>query len=70
MVKRLVEFPFEQGGSVLIEIDEPPATPVTRGLGKDYPALVEQADKAVALSGRCCERRLGRSAPCRKSVTS
>jgi hypothetical protein len=45
MVKRLVEFPLEQGGSVLIEIDEPPASPVTRGLGKDQPALVEQADK-------------------------
>jgi len=45
MVKRLVEFPLEQGGSVLIEIDESPAGPVTRGLGKAYPALVEQADK-------------------------
>jgi hypothetical protein len=45
MVKRLVEFPLEQGGSVLIEIDEPPASPVTRGLGKDPPALVEKADK-------------------------
>ena len=43
MVKRLVEFPLEQGGSVLVEIDEPPAAPVTRGLGKDHPALVEQA---------------------------
>jgi Trypsin-co-occurring domain 1 len=43
MVKRLVEFPLEQGGSVLIEIDEPPASPVTRGLGKDHAALVEQA---------------------------
>jgi Trypsin-co-occurring domain 1 len=45
MVKRLVEFPLEQGGSVLIEIEEPPASPVTRGLGKDHRALVEQADK-------------------------
>ena len=45
MVKRLVEFPLEQGGSVLIEVDEPPAGPVTRGLGKDHPALVQQADK-------------------------
>jgi hypothetical protein len=45
MVKRLVEFPLEQGGSVLVEIDEPPAVPVTRGLGKDHPALVEQAGK-------------------------
>jgi Trypsin-co-occurring domain 1 len=45
IVKRLVEFPVEQGGSVLIEIEEPLAGPVTRGLGKDRPALVEQADK-------------------------
>ena len=45
MVKRLVEFPLEQGGSVLVEIDEPSAGPVTRGLGKDHPALVEQAGK-------------------------
>ena len=40
-----MEFPLEQGGSVLVEIDEPPAGPVTRGLGKDHPALVEQAGK-------------------------
>ena len=45
MAKRLVEFPLEQGGSVLIETDEPPAGPVTRGLVKGHPALVEQADK-------------------------
>jgi hypothetical protein len=45
MVKRLVEFSLEQGGSVLVEIDEPPAGPVTRGLGKDHSALVEQAGK-------------------------
>ena len=45
MVKRLVEFPLAQGGSVLVEIDEPPAGPVMRGLGKDRSALVEQADK-------------------------
>ena len=45
MVKRLVEFSLEQGGSVLVEIDEPPAGPVTRGLGRDHSALVEQAGK-------------------------
>jgi len=45
MMKRLVEFPLDQGGSVLVEVDEPSAGPVMRGLGKDRPALVEQADK-------------------------
>ncbi len=39
-MKRLVEFPLDQGGSVLIEIDEPPAGPTMRGLGKDRSALV------------------------------
>jgi hypothetical protein len=45
LVKRLVEFPLEQGGSVLVEVDGAPAGPVTRGLGKDRSALVEEADK-------------------------
>jgi Trypsin-co-occurring domain 1 len=44
-MKRLVEFPLEQGGSVLVEVDELPAGPVTRGLGKDRSTLVEEADK-------------------------
>jgi NTP-dependent ternary system trypsin peptidase co-occuring protein len=44
-MKRLVEFPLDQGGSVLIEIDEPPLGPTTRGLGKDRSSLVEEADK-------------------------
>jgi hypothetical protein len=44
-MKRLVEFPLEQGGSVLVELDEPPAGPVMRGLGKDRPSIAEQADK-------------------------
>ena len=44
-MKRLVEFPLDQGGSVLIEVEEPPAGPVTRGIGKDRTALVEQADR-------------------------
>ena len=45
MVKRLVEFPLEQGGSVLVEVDEPPAGPVMRGLGRDHPTLAERTDK-------------------------
>lgn len=44
-MKRLVEFPLEQGGSVLVEVDEAAAGPVTRGSGRDRAALVEQADK-------------------------
>ena len=39
-VKRLVEFPLELGGSVLVEVDEPPGGPVMRGIGKDRSALV------------------------------
>jgi hypothetical protein len=45
MVKRLVEFPLEQGGSVLVEVDEPSAGPVVRGLGRDGPTLAERTDK-------------------------
>lgn len=34
-MKRLVEFPLVQGGSVLVEVDDPPGCPVMRGIGKD-----------------------------------
>jgi len=44
-MKRLVEFPLDQGGSVVIEVDDPPGGPVTRGLGKDRSTLVEKSDK-------------------------
>jgi len=44
-VKRLVEFALDQGGSVVVEVEELPAGPVTRGFGKDRSALVEHADK-------------------------
>jgi len=45
-MKRLVEFPLDQGGSVVIEVEEPLGGPVTRGLGKERStALVEKADK-------------------------
>jgi len=46
-MKRLVEFPLDQGGSVVIEVEDPPAAPVTRGMGKDRTALVEEADKSL-----------------------
>ena len=44
-MKRLVEFPLDHGGSVLIEVDEPMAGPTMRGLGKDRSTLVGEADK-------------------------
>ena len=44
-MKHLVEFPLDEGGSVVIEVDEPPTGPTIRGLGKDRSSLVEQADK-------------------------
>jgi hypothetical protein len=45
LVKRLVEFSLDQGGSVLVEVDEPPGSPAMRGIGKDRADLVEKADK-------------------------
>jgi hypothetical protein len=44
-MKRLVEFPLDEGGSVLVEVEEPPVGPVMRGIGKDRSTLVEKADK-------------------------
>jgi hypothetical protein len=46
-VKRLVEFSLDRGGSVVVEVDEPPAGPVMRGAGRDPSALAEKADKTV-----------------------
>jgi hypothetical protein len=44
-VKRLVDFPLENGGSVLVEVDEASAGPAMRGLGKDRPTVADRADK-------------------------
>jgi len=44
-MKSIVEFPLEQGGSVLVEIDGSAAGPAMRGLGRDTPSLAERADK-------------------------
>jgi hypothetical protein len=44
-VKRLVEFPLERGGSVLVEVDDTPAGPAMRGLGRDRLTVAERADK-------------------------
>ena len=46
-MKRLVEFPLDQGGSVLIENDGPLTGPTLRGLRKDRPSLPEEADKTT-----------------------
>jgi hypothetical protein len=43
MMKHLVEYPLDEGGSVIVEIDEPPAGPTVRGFGSDRSALVERA---------------------------
>jgi hypothetical protein len=45
LVKQLVEFPLDQGGSVVVEVDEPLVGPTMRGLGKDRSSLVERTDK-------------------------
>ena len=42
---RLVEFPLDHGGNVVVEIDEPPAGQTMRGLGKDRSWIVEQAGR-------------------------
>jgi hypothetical protein len=44
-MKRIVEFPLEQGGSVLVEVAESAAGPAVRGLGKDQPTVAERAGK-------------------------
>ena len=44
-MKRLVEYELVQGGSVLVEVDEPPGGPVMRGIGRDRATLVEKADE-------------------------
>lgn len=44
-MKRLVEFPLEQGGSVLVEIDEASAGPAMRGLGKERLTAAERTDR-------------------------
>ena len=44
MMKHIVDFPLDQGGRVLIQVDEPSVGPVIRGgLGKDGSTLVGEA---------------------------
>jgi hypothetical protein len=61
-VTRLVEFPLQDGGSVLVQVDEAPPGPVTRGLG-DRPMLTEQARHTF-------EDAIGRVQPAAQSLIS
>jgi len=44
-MKHVVEYASDQGGSVLVEVDEASAGPVMRGSGTDRFSLVEKADR-------------------------
>jgi len=44
-MKQVVEYASDQGGSVLVEVDEASAGPVMRGSGTDRFSLVEKADR-------------------------
>ncbi len=64
-MKRLVAFPLDQGGSVLIEVGEPPAGPAMCDPGEDRSAVAEQAGRtfedaaaAVIPAVRCLAARL------------
>lgn len=64
MMKRLVEFPLDHGGSVLVEVTDPASGPVMRGL-RDTTALLQQADEsfeaataAIPLAARSLISRL------------
>jgi Trypsin-co-occurring domain 1 len=43
-MSRLVEFPLQDGGAILVQVDEAAARPVTRGLG-DRRLVSEQAQQ-------------------------
>jgi hypothetical protein len=44
-MSRLVEFPLQDGGAILVQVDEAAAGPVTRGLG-DRRLVTEQAQQS------------------------
>jgi hypothetical protein len=44
-MKHVVEYTSDEGGSVLVEVDEASAGPVMRGSGTDRFSLVEKADR-------------------------
>jgi Trypsin-co-occurring domain 1 len=62
-VARLVEFPLQDGGAVLVQVDEAGSGPVTRGLG-DRHTVTEQArltfEDAISRVQPAAESLLGR----------
>jgi Trypsin-co-occurring domain 1 len=62
-MRRLVEFPLEDGGSVLVQVEADAAGPVTRGLG-DRHGVTEQArqtfEQAVARVQPAAQALVGR----------
>ena len=60
---RLVEFPLQDGGSVLVQVDEAAPGPATRGLG-DRQTVTEQArltfEDAISRVQPAAESLLGR----------
>lgn len=54
-MKRLVEFSLDDGGSILVEVEEPPAGPMMRGIGSDRLALVAKADKTFEAASVAAE---------------
>ena len=60
---RLVEFPLDHGGNVVVELDEPPAGQTMRGLGKDRSWIVEQAGRTFEDATAAVTPRPDRPAP-------
>jgi len=54
-MKRLVVFQLDQGGSVLVEVDDPPGGPVMRGIGKDRPAVQLSAQTGAFITSVAAE---------------
>jgi hypothetical protein len=59
-MKRLVEFPFDQGGSVVVEVDESSGDPVTRG-------SVERANRPF-ITSVAAQANFTVSMTCRRAV--
>ena len=62
VMSRLVEFPLEDGGTVLVQVDEAAAGPVTRGLG-DRRLVTEQAQQTF-------EQAIARVQPAAQALVS
>jgi hypothetical protein len=60
-VSQLVEMPLEQGGSILVEVDDVRSGPVTRG---------GRVDDAVVKAGASLEHVLGQLGPAVRGIVS